>query len=246
MLDIFSHDLDAIRNRYGNQSLHRVEKMFETQSYRDPMQSDAKYILPELSTAPWLETSTFPKLDPLISALNNGAKDIKLEINRALNEQRSVVEKYDHYLGCQPDWEAIYLFKEGKPVHKMAEVIPTAWGILNRELRNWHCPLLEVHFSILHPGALIKPHCDLWNFSINLHLAIDIPEDDCGIIVANEHRNWVEGECLLFDYSYIHEAYNNSNKSRICLLMDIWHPNVTQAEREALVVIIRKIREMLN
>ena len=67
------------------------------------------------------------------------------------------------------------------------------------------CPLLESHFSTLKPGAVIPPHCDLWNFSINLHLAVDIPPG-CRIRVAHEERAWTEGKCLLFDYSFEHEA----------------------------------------
>ena len=100
------------------------------------------------------------------------------------------------------------MFRDGKATVDNGEV-PTTRRIFNNELKDWICPLLEMHFSILESGAVIAPHCDLWNFTINLHFAVDIPED-CAIKVANETRTWEEGKCLLFDYSYLHEAWNHS------------------------------------
>ncbi|MCO7224323.1 aspartyl/asparaginyl beta-hydroxylase domain-containing protein [Pleionea sp. CnH1-48] len=247
MLDFFAQELSSIRQRYGSHSLERVEAMFDPQQQqRDPMQEDARYIMPGLSTTPWLDTADFPKLAPLVSTLSMQSAAIKSEIHQAINRRTALLENYDHYLGRQDDWHALYLFQNGAPVTAAAQEVPATWEVFNRELRDWHCPLLEVHFSILRPGAVIKPHCDLWNFTLNLHLAVDIPQQDCSIIVAGEERAWTEGECLLFDYSYVHEAFNHSEQQRICLLMDIWHPDLTLAEREALIIVIKGIRELLG
>lgn len=116
---------------------------------------------------------------------------------------------------------------------------------MEEHLQSWLCPLLEMHFSILSPKSRIPPHCDLWNFTINLHFAVTIPPQ-CGIRVANETRGWTEGKCLLFDYSYRHEAWNDSDEPRVCLLMDLWNPEITMAEREALVVLITEIRKLIG
>ena len=119
------------------------------------------------------------------------------------------------------------------------------YGIMETHLLEWLCPVSEMHFSILDPGARIAPHSDLCNFAVNLHLAVDIPEN-CSITVAGETRQWEEGKCLMFDYSFVHEARNLSQKKRICLLMDIWHPDVTAAEREALVFVAQEFRKMVS
>ncbi|MCF2825933.1 MULTISPECIES: aspartyl/asparaginyl beta-hydroxylase domain-containing protein [unclassified Pseudoalteromonas] len=247
MLDFFAQELNAIRQRYGNNSLERIEAMFDPlQQERDPLQEDARYIMPGLSTTPWLNTADYPALEPLITTLNKQSGTIKNEIHQAISHRTALLENYDHYLGRQDNWHALYLFQKGEPVTAAAYDVPATWEIFNQELRDWHCPLLEVHFSILQPGTVIKPHCDLWNFTLNLHLAVDIPQEDCSIIVAGEERTWTEGECLLFDYSYLHEAFNHSEQQRICLLMDIWHPDLTLAEREALIIVIKGIRELLG
>jgi aspartyl/asparaginyl beta-hydroxylase (cupin superfamily) len=100
-----------------------------------------------------------------------------------------------------------------------------------------------MHFSVLLPGARIQPHCDLWNFTINLHLAVDIPPG-CVLRVANVDHGWEEGRCVLFDYSYLHEAWNNGDRRRVCLLIDLWNPEVTLPEREALLVLVRELRQL--
>ncbi|MER2472168.1 aspartyl/asparaginyl beta-hydroxylase domain-containing protein [Photorhabdus laumondii] len=247
MLELFEDQLTGIREKYGSDCLKRVEDMFyPLLQQRAPLQADAKYIMPELSTTPWLDTNSFPQLQPLVTSLMNNADKIKQEINAVISGESQYITDYEHYLGTQKDWKALYLFKNGQPNNAVANILPATWHIFNNELRDWHCPLLEVHFSVLQPGTVIKPHCDLWNFTLNLHFAVDIPASHCEIIVANEARCWKEGECLLFDYSYQHEAYNRSDKHRICLLMDIWHPNLSFAEREALVLIITGIRKLFG
>jgi hypothetical protein len=78
-----------------------------------------------------------------------------------------------HYLMTKNDWKAFYLFSDGDPTADNGEV-PTTRRMFNNELKDWLCPLLEMHFSILESGAVIAPHCDLWHFTINLHFAVDI------------------------------------------------------------------------
>lgn len=42
---------------------------------------------------------------------------------------------------------------------------------------------------------------------------------------------FVEGECVVFDDSFEHEAWNNSEEERrICLIVDLWHPDLTKQE----------------
>jgi aspartate beta-hydroxylase len=42
-----------------------------------------------------------------------------------------------------------------------------------------------------------------------------------------------EGECFIFDDSFEHEAWNDHpNRSRIVLIIDVWHPSFSPAERK--------------
>ena len=70
-----------------------------------------------------------------------------------------------------------------------------------------------------------------------MHVPLDIPSEDaskCGIRVGGETRRWTSGEPLVFDDTYEHETWNHTDTSRVILLMDLWHPELSQAEREGI------------
>ncbi|MEU6668491.1 aspartyl/asparaginyl beta-hydroxylase domain-containing protein [Streptomyces sp. NPDC046727] len=239
----------AIRRDHGADSLSRVERMLEPGggAARHPLQRGAKWILPGLSPTPWHDPRAHPELISVVEALEAAHPVVKDELNSAWEARREAFCDYEHYLTRQADWQALYLYRGGAMVEEAAAAVPTAYKVLEEFAVDTEkiCPLLESHFSTLLPGASIAPHCDLWNFSINLHLAVDIP-DGCSITVAGETRTWREGRCLLFDYSFEHEARNAGDRPRTCLLVDLWHPETTIPERRALTALISEIRRLMG
>ncbi|WP_335939339.1 aspartyl/asparaginyl beta-hydroxylase domain-containing protein [Streptomyces sp. PTD5-9] len=237
----------AIRDEFGPDSLARVEEMMAPGGLpRHPLQAGAKWILPGISQKPWHDPRSDPGIASLVEALEGAHGAISAEHERAWRTKRAAFSDYEHYLTRQDDWQSLYLYRDGELMAESAEIAPTAFDIV-KNVAVGHgliCPLLESHFSTLLPGTRIAPHCDLWNFSINLHFAVDIP-DDCDITVAGETRVWEEGRCLLFDYSFEHHAENRGNRPRTCLLADLWHPETTVPERQALTVLVTEVRKML-
>jgi aspartyl/asparaginyl beta-hydroxylase (cupin superfamily) len=65
---------------------------------------------------------------------------------------------------------------------------------------------------------------------LRCHLGIKVPHGDCGLKVGGETRHWQEGQCLVFDDSLQHEAWNHIAQPRIVLIVDLWHPDLTPAE----------------
>lgn len=239
---------EAIEAKHGAGSIDRVRDMLDpAKQQRHPQQRAAKWIMPGLSRKPWHDPYEHPEIAPVVRAFEAGHAEIKRELHEAWDRQAKAFSDYEHYLSSQSDWKALYLFRGGAQVTESESLVPTAYKILDEHViqESKLCTLLESHFSTLLPGARVQPHCDLWNFSINLHLAVDVPED-CGIRVAGETRAWEEGKCLLFDYSFEHEAWNEGDRPRTCLLVDLWHPETTLAEREALTVLVTEIRELLG
>ncbi|MEH0423045.1 aspartyl/asparaginyl beta-hydroxylase domain-containing protein [Streptomyces sp. B21-083] len=239
----------AIRAEFGTESLTRVEQMLEPGGggERHPSQKAAKWVMPGLSATPWHDPYAYDEIVPVVSALEGAHQSIKEELEAAWAGRREAFSDYEHYLTRQENWQALYLFRGGGLVTESAALVPTVYRLLKEAVVETEkiCPLLECHFSTLLPGAAIDPHCDLWNFSINLHLAVDIP-DGCGITVAGETRSWEEGKCLLFDYSFEHEARNEGTRPRTCLLIDLWHPETTLPERRALVALMTEIRLLMG
>lgn len=239
----------ALKADHGAESLARVEEMLEPRrrtDQRHPLQQAAKWVLPGIPQVPWHDPYAYPEILPLITALEQNHAQIKAEHDEAWAQRRESFSDYEHYLVQQRNWQALYLYRDGDLVEDSALLAPTAYRVLKEHAVDTGliCPLLESHFSTLLPGASIKPHCDLWNFSINLHLAIDIPEG-AAIRVAEETREWAEGKCLLFDYSFQHEAWNKGTRARTCLLMDLWHPDTTLPERAALTMLMAEIQKLM-
>ncbi|MGH8402521.1 MAG: aspartyl/asparaginyl beta-hydroxylase domain-containing protein, partial [Gammaproteobacteria bacterium] len=103
-----------------------------------------------------------------------------------------------------------------------------------------HSP--EVFFSILKPGTHIPPHYGLANFKLAVHLPLIIP-GDCAIRVGNETRTWTESQCLIFDDSFQHEAWNNSSKLRVVLILEVWNPQLSEEEQQAVAAVLGVIRD---
>jgi len=80
--------------------------------------------------------------------------------------------------------------------------------------------LLSAGFSRLGPNTRIKPHRGYDHNVLRVHLGLRVPEH-CGIRVRGQTRRWNEGKCLVFDDTFIHEAWNLASVPRTVLLIDI-------------------------
>ena len=85
-------------------------------------------------------------------------------------------------------------------------------------------------FSLLKPQTRIPPHTGVSNARLVTHLPLIVPPA-CGFRVGNSIREWVPGKAWVFDDTIEHEAWNESDKLRVVLIFDIWHPHLTPAER---------------
>ena len=84
-------------------------------------------------------------------------------------------------------------------------------------------------FSLLEPHREIPPHQDHHNVHLTCHLGLRVPGNG-GIRVGGIERPWKEGQCLIFDSSYSHAAYNHADANRLVLLVDFLHPDINDAE----------------
>ena len=98
----------------------------------------------------------------------------------------------------------------------------------------------ETFFSVLKPGAHIPPHTGVVNVRLVCHLPLIVPPD-CGIRVGSETRGWKEGECIVFDDTFEHEAWNKSGQTRVVLIFDIWNPYLSASEREGMRIAIETL-----
>ena len=60
---------------------------------------------------------------------------------------------------------------------------------------------------------------------LRCHLPLIVPAGNkCAIRVGDETREWKEGELMIFDDSFEHEAWNRSDEMRVVLMFDIPNP----------------------
>jgi ornithine lipid ester-linked acyl 2-hydroxylase len=78
-------------------------------------------------------------------------------------------------------------------------------------------------FSVLLPQKHIPPHRGPWKGVLRYHLALRTPSDETAarIRVGSRTEHWRDGCSLVFDDTFEHEAWNDSDEIRVVLFVDI-------------------------
>jgi aspartyl/asparaginyl beta-hydroxylase (cupin superfamily) len=86
--------------------------------------------------------------------------------------------------------------------------------------------VLTAFFSILAPGKKIPPHRGAYNGILRCHLGLIVPQpaEHVAIRVGNRICHWREGETLIFDDSFNHEVWNDTDGWRVVLFIDFARP----------------------
>ena len=100
-------------------------------------------------------------------------------------------------------------------------------------------------FSALAPHTRIPPHTGSTNTRLLVHLPLVLP-GPAGFRVGNEVREWRIGEAWVFDDTIEHEAWNDSDETRVILIFDIWNPLLSGAERELVSALLLEHRQWLG
>ncbi len=85
--------------------------------------------------------------------------------------------------------------------------------------------IISSNYSSMKPHTHILPHTGYSRMQLRCHLPLIVPDEKlCGIRVGTETRHWKEGELVIFDDSFEHEAWNKAGKERVVLMFDIPNP----------------------
>ncbi len=128
-------------------------------------------------------------------------------------EQYQVVQK--------DDWKFIPLYTYGIKVNSFASFFPETFKIIQ------HIPnFTTVFFSILKPNTKIASHRGAYKGYLRYHLGVKIPKDytSCGINIKDEVYHWQDAKSVVFDDTFEHFAWNNSDETRTVLYVDFIRP----------------------
>jgi hypothetical protein len=231
--DRIAATLSSAVARFGAAAVERIAASrltkFEPSEGNDPRQRPTWLYTPGLSTRPFWARSQCGRLIEAITALEQGYEKIRDEI-RALDPASGVA--YDH-LSMRPEqapgWKNWFFYQDHRPDEALLARVPTVRDTVERLPRE-QLDRFEIHLSVLEPGAHIPPHCGGGNAKLTLHLPLHIPEGDTAIRVGGEQRGWREGEVLIFDDSFVHEAWNRTQERRAVLLLTAYHPDLSREE----------------
>ena len=61
---------------------------------------------------------------------------------------------------------------------------------------------------------------------LRYHLGLIVPEDaeSCRIRVGEDYRHWEEGKSMIFDDTFNHEVWNDTDETRVVLFVDVMRP----------------------
>lgn len=243
-----------VRERHGAESLRRVERALTGYLREwdarppDARQRPKLFWFPDLPPGPYHD----PMLQPWAPMLRDAWRDIRDEAADLLREDRD----FESFLGLKPGqkapqsiggaaadpkWDAFFFYNHGVRYDANHERCPRTSALLESiELCRVARQAPEICFSLIRPQSSILPHYGVTNVRLVFHLPLIVPPD-CALNVGGIEHRWREGEPVLFDDTFEHEAWNRSDQPRLILLMDSWNPHLTEAEKEAVRLVIEAI-----
>lgn len=246
---------EAVRSRLagkglveGRSSARFLESVDILFGRRKPyFQQPRYYFFPGLPQIPFYDRAAFPWMDGLEAA----TPAIRAELLEVLREDSAFTpyvqsdpkrpRKEQDGLLDNADWSAFYLWKNGAMVPEAAARCPrTLEALAGAPLARIANRSPSILYSQLKPGARIPPHCGLINTRLICHLPLVVP-GQCRFRVGNETREWEEGRAWAFDDTIEHEAWNDSGRTRVILLFEIWRPELSAEERDLVVAMFEAI-----
>ncbi|XP_072945078.1 uncharacterized protein Asph isoform X2 [Epargyreus clarus] len=185
------------------------------------------YNVERLQSQPWWDVAGTPYAR-LARELEAAWRDILREGEAA----RALYEREREGLRERGEWSQLDVFVRGREVPGRCERAPVTCAIVRREPAA-RCRRGQVKFSALSGGTHVRAHVGPTNCRLRLHLALSNTQG-AYLRVGHETRQWEVGKVLMFDDSFEHEVWHNGTATRLVLIVDVWHPALSPAERRDL------------
>lgn len=131
------------------------------------------------------------------------------------------------------NWQQFELYARGRRIAANCGKAPFTCQLISEFPAARDCRRGQVKFSVMQAGTHVWPHCGPTNCRLRSHLGLVVPQGTF-IRVAEETRSWKEGELFIFDDSFEHEVWHNGTTTRLVLIIDVWHPELTEKEKKTM------------
>ena len=163
---------------------------------------------------------------PWIGELEAGFDDIRAELDAVLADGRPIPTFQDvlpsqAQLTADDKWRTFMFYGYGHRVPDNCARCPRTDALLSR------IPgMSTAFFSILSPGKHIPAHRGFYKGVLRYHLSLKVPQDRerCRIRVGSDIHAWEERTSVVFDDTFEHEVWNETDEERVVLFVDFARP----------------------
>jgi aspartyl/asparaginyl beta-hydroxylase (cupin superfamily) len=166
------------------------------------------------------------ELFPWIAEIEANWTTIRDELERVLEDRDALpnfqdISKDQIEITDDDRWKTFFLYGYGFEAKLGTEMCPQTAALMRR------IPgMTTAMFSILSPRKHILDHRGPYKGVLRYHLGLIVPRDAqaCRIRVGEDFRHWEQGESMIFDDTYNHEVWNDTDETRVVLFVDVLRP----------------------
>jgi ornithine lipid ester-linked acyl 2-hydroxylase len=163
---------------------------------------------------------------PWVSHIEDNWQVIREELERVLEDRDALpnfqdISKDQIEITDDDRWKTFFLYGYGFKAQLNTEMCPRTTALMEQ------IPGMKTAmFSILSPRKHILDHRGPYKGVLRYHLGLIVPRDReaCRIRVGDDIRLWEEGKSLIFDDTFNHEVWTDTDDTRVVLFVDVMRP----------------------
>lgn len=163
---------------------------------------------------------------PWIESLEANWETIRAELTSVLADHEALpnfqdISKDQIEITDDDRWKTLFLYGYGFKAPLGIEMCPKTAALM-RQIPG----MTTAMFSILSPRKHILDHRGPYKGVLRYHLGLIVPREaeQCRIRVGQDFRHWEEGKSLMFDDTFNHEVWNDTDETRVVLFVDVLRP----------------------
>jgi beta-hydroxylase len=157
-----------------------------------------------------------PERFPWVVHIEQNWTTIREELERVLEDREALpnfqdISKDQIEITDDDRWKTFFLYGYGFKAKLGTEMCPRTAALMGQ------IPgMTTAMFSILSPRKHILDHRGPYKGVLRYHLGLIVPREDV--------RHWEEGKSMIFDDTFNHEVWNDTDETRVVLFVDVLRP----------------------
>lgn len=216
-------------NQQTNSNGHMPKPDYETKEYMPGLMSlMIKFV--ETTNVKFAKNGNLPLYDkatfPWVAELEKDWKKIRAELDQVMLRRDDLPNFHDimdevRTITTDNLWKTYFLAGYGLESEQNSKRCPETTELLKK------IPGMKTaFFSILAPKKHIPAHRGPYNGVLRYHMGLIVPEpkERCRIRIEDQITHWDEGDSIIFDDTFEHEVWNDTDGFRAVLFVDFVRP----------------------